>query len=213
MEPRLAASWLAGTPGRRGCPPQEGLPRAGYGLGRAHLSSLEQVLGVMSLARAGQSHTPSAPERGLNLRRFSLGFMGKQLQGNKHIFVTSLWWLAPASTDISIESGTGPAFPNAFLTAKGQILSTCEQGMWPVNHDTKVPYSLPLSLGGPLIPQGEVRRDHSPSLLPALAFPFADRLRVAGSGRPGSPWPASSPGDSPLPVAPPGCWVGWRGRG
>ena len=78
-----------------------------------------------------------------------MGFMGKQLQGNKHIFVTSLWWVAPASTAISIESGTGPAFPNAFLTAKGQILSTCEQGMWPGNPDTKVPYSLLLSLGGP----------------------------------------------------------------
>lgn len=176
------------------------------------LSSLEQVLGVMSLARAGQPHTPSAPETGLNLRRFSLGFTGKQLPGNKQIFVTSPWWLAPASTAVSIERGTGPAFPHAFLTAKGQTLSTCEQGMWPVNQDTKVPYSLPLSWGGPLSPQGEVRRDHSPSL-PALAFPFADRLRVAGSGSPGSPWPASSPGDSPLPVAPPGCWVGWRGRG
>lgn len=35
---------------------------------------------------------------------------------------------------------------------------------------------------------------------------------MTGSGSPGTPRPASSPGDRQLPGAPPGFWVGWRGR-
>lgn len=142
------------------------------------------MLGVVTLAKAAQYLTLPSPERGLNLRRFALRFVGAPATSSRGMstFFCYKPLVACLFLQSSLESVTGD-FPNSFLNGEGQILSICVQGMWASEPGHEGPLFLASvsrwSLNSP-------REDVGSSLFlrPPSDFPLQRGLGAASSGSP-----------------------------